>query len=327
MKRYFPVTHSTLSIQALIANVLPKYNLSSFVEGELISCNMNDTYCVEADNGNKYILRVYRSSWRSLDDILNELDILLYLKSQRAAVSIPLPRKDGSYSYITLVNAPEGKRYIVLFSYVPGEELTYKAEEKDSYLYGEMVAKIHTATEGFMSRHQRFNLDMDYLLDLPLKNIQHRLKKQTELWQCLSDIANRLQKQLIELPLNNLEWGYCHGDFHGWNAHLQTDGTLIAYDFDCGGMGWRAYDLAVFRWGARFRGREKERWNAFLKGYQSVRHIDCLDLKAILYFVALRHFWFLGVYAANGQDWGFGSLKWYFAQSQKFLSDLEQEYL
>ena len=325
MKEYFPVTHSTLSIQALITNVLPNYNLGSFVEGELISCNMNDTYYVEADNGNKYILRVYRYNWRTLDDILDELDVLLYLKSQRLAVSVPLPKQDGSY--ITSVNAPEGERYIVLFSYVPGEELTYEAEEKDSYLYGEMVANIHTATEEYISCHQRFALDLDYLLNLPLKNIQHRLKKQPELRQFLINVADRLQKQLIALPLENLEWGYCHGDFHGWNAHLQEDGTLIAYDFDCGGMGWRAYDLAVFRWGARFRRREKERWNDFLEGYQSIRQIDSLDLKATLYFVALRHFWFLGVYAANGQDWGFSSLKWYFAESQKFLSDLEQEYL
>jgi Ser/Thr protein kinase RdoA (MazF antagonist) len=46
----------------------------------------------------------------------------------------------------------------------------------------------------------------------------------------------------------DLEVGSCHGDLHGWNAHIDQNMALTVYDFDCCGVGWRAYDIAVFRW-------------------------------------------------------------------------------
>ena len=89
------------------------------------------------------------------------------------------------------------------------------------------------------------------------------------------------------------DYGLCHGDFHGWNAHYHAD-TLTFFDFDDCGYGWRAYDLAVFRWDARLDEKEDERWEAFVKGYRSKREISDADLKLTTTFMAIRDIWLMG---------------------------------
>jgi Ser/Thr protein kinase RdoA (MazF antagonist) len=325
MDNYFPVTHSTLSIEALMVKLLSDYDIDVPTEGKLISPKMNDTYQVKTKD-KKYILRVYRAGWRSLSDILYEFDVLLHLNRLGIAVSIPLPRKDGTLT--STVTALEGLRYIALFTYAPGTELNYDSEAEDaSYQYGTTVAAIHTATETFHSHHPRFSLDLAHLLDAPLRALQPLVADRAEDWEFLQALAQKLRGHMGQIPIEELEQGFCHGDSHGWNVHTENQ-TVTAFDFDCCGQGWRAYDLAVFRWGARLRGKENERWPPFLRGYQAVRPISDIDIAAIPYFVALRHFWFLGVDAANGQDWGFGSMDdWYFDHYIKFLRTWEKEYL
>ena len=45
--------------------------------------------------------------------------------------------------------------------------------------------------------------------------------------------------------------GPCHGDATEHNAHLSDDGLVTLVDFDRGGPGWRAYELATFLMEAR----------------------------------------------------------------------------
>ena len=123
MENYFPVTHSTLAINALMTDVLPDYDIGVPLECRLLHLGLNDTYLVKTRDG-QYILRVYREGWRSVSEILYELDVLLFLQRENHAVSVPLSRKDGSL--IHPVTAPEGIRYVVLFTYAPGKEPMYE---------------------------------------------------------------------------------------------------------------------------------------------------------------------------------------------------------
>jgi Ser/Thr protein kinase RdoA (MazF antagonist) len=324
MNNHFPVTHSTLSINALMTDILPCYDIGTPVECRFLNQGLNDTYVVETKT-DKYILRVYRAGWRSRSDILYEIDALLHLKQHNVSVSFPVPRKDGEI--LQTVTAPEGSRTIVLFSYAPGKEPAYEAdEENESYQYGRSVAQIHSETDEFRSQHQRFHLDLDHLLDIPLKSIRPLILHRPDDWKYLYSLSERLRQHVADLPLSSLERGFCHGDFHGWNAHIGQDGALTFFDFDCCGFGWRAYDIAVFRWGARGSGKEKERWPHFLRGYREVRPIHEVDIQATSYFVAIRQFWLLGLHTSNGQDWGFGWMNdRYFDQAIKFFREWEAE--
>lgn len=101
----------------------------------------------------------------------------------------------------------------------------------------------------------------------------------------------------------------CHGDLHGANVYF-NEGTLTHFDFDCGGYGWRAYDISVFLW-AKVRGREKEhfnneRWIGFLDSYQKHKVLSENDLKAIPIFVAIREIWLMGLHTGNSHIWSCG---------------------
>lgn len=326
MNNYFPVTHSILSVKALITDVLPDYGLGAIVDLRFLNFGLNDTYALKTANGEKYILRAYRAGWRSLSDISYEIDVLNYLSNQGILISKPLPCKDGRF--IQTLHAPEGTRYIALFTYAVGKELSYEKEaETKAFNYGKTVAKIHNAVQNFTSQHDRFPLDLDHLIDTPLKSIGPMLSHREEDWDYLQELADKIRHQLSELPSDALEQGFCHGDFHGGNAHVANDETITFFDFDCCGWGWRAYDIAVFRWGARLGEKEKEGWEPFLRGYTEERSLHDIDLQAIPLFIGIRHFWLLGLHTSNGHVWGFGVMNdEYFDRAIKFLRDWDAEY-
>jgi Ser/Thr protein kinase RdoA (MazF antagonist) len=91
---YFPVTHSTLSAEALLAYAQQHYDIGKLDECLLLNPGLNDTYLLRGA-GQRYILRVYRAGWRTLADILYEMDMLLHLHHKGAPVAYPLPMKDG----------------------------------------------------------------------------------------------------------------------------------------------------------------------------------------------------------------------------------------
>ncbi|MDH7459837.1 phosphotransferase [Chitinophagaceae bacterium 26-R-25] len=78
---------------------------------------VGDTYLVESSDG-RFILRIYRSSHRSLPQIKEEVKLLHAL--QQAGVSVSYPVADILGDTIQTLVAIEGERHAVLFSYAPG---------------------------------------------------------------------------------------------------------------------------------------------------------------------------------------------------------------
>lgn len=327
MSNPFPVTRSILSSTALREAVVSEYALADPSDCQFFRMGLNDTYILKT-NGTSYVLRVYRRGWRSLPEIQYELEVLLFLQKAGIRVSTPIPRTDGSF--IGTIHAPEGERYRVLFTYASGREATYESKDAEAaYAYGKLAAQIHTATETFQSLHQRVALDLEHLIDTPLRSIQPVLAHRPEDWKCVQTVTETLRQRVIQLPLSSLEQGFCHGDLHWGNARFQDKtNTVTLFDFDCCGVGWRAYDLAVFRWGARVRKKEQEQWPVFLRGYREVLNIHERDIQAIPYFVALRHLWLLGLHAGNRQDFGMAWMNdTYFDEAITFLREWEAEHL
>jgi len=58
------------------------------------------------------------------------------------------------------VPAPEGTRYLALFTEAPGPEISYDHETAvTAQHYGQAVAQMHYAMDDFTSPHARFHLD------------------------------------------------------------------------------------------------------------------------------------------------------------------------
>jgi len=325
MNHYFPVTHSILSVKALETDILSKYALGTIVDFKFLRQGLNDTYILTIANGEKFILRVYRTNWRSLPDISYEIDVLNHISKKGVSVSKPLSQKDGSI--IQSIPAPEGTRYIVLFTYAVGELPLYEeVSRNNAFNYGKAAAKIHNAAQDFKSQHIRFSIDIKHLIDIPMKSIGSILSHRQDDWLYLQHLVDKIHSQFDRMS-STLEQGFCHGDLHGGNANIADDGTITFYDFDCCGWGWRAYDIAVFRWSARLRNKENSRWKSFLKGYTEERTISDADLEAVPLFIGVRHLWLLGLHISNGGDTGFGWLNdAYIDRGLKFLHDWDKEY-
>jgi Ser/Thr protein kinase RdoA (MazF antagonist) len=322
MSKIFPVTSSILSVKDLADTILACYDINEPYDCRFFHNGLNDTYLLNSIS-TKYILRIYRLHWRTISDILYELDVIRFLNSHDIKVSIPITRKDGKLT--GTISAPEGNRYFVLFSYAPGKDISYNTEEEtESFLYGKSVAKIHKATDKFTTSHARFNLNFTHLLDSPLKSIEPFLIHRKDDWNYLVKLADRLR---IKVSGMHLETGFCHGDFHGGNAHIDENKNITFFDFDCCGPGWRAYDIAVFLWCSRLQNKHKTRWTPFLRGYTEERKLNEPDILAAQYFTAIRNFWLLGLHTQNLVN-VFG-LSWlndeYFDKALKFFHDWDTE--
>ena len=83
------------------------------------------------------MLRIAPTNWRSYEHIAAEIELLCFLHQRRISTPQPVPQKDGAY--IQILHAPEGPRYAVLFTFVPGAppgEMT----EVESYRFGRAIA-------------------------------------------------------------------------------------------------------------------------------------------------------------------------------------------
>ncbi len=292
----FPVAYSILSPTALLKEVLSHYDLEKPVNCIFLTRGVNDTYLVQTEAG-KYILRVYTADLRSLSDILYEIDVLLHLERNGVPVSTPVPQHDGNF--ISILQAPEGNRQVVLFTYAQGKALK-RHDETDSYYHGRAVATMHNATGSFTSAHIRAALDLPYLLDQSMRNIESLLAYTSADWSYLQGFAARLHFQIEHFSAQGLDWGVCHGDCHTLNDHISSDSVITFFDFDFCGTSWRAYDLAIVRWSEGFYKMDPDDklWHAFLKGYRERRHIEERDLASVPTFVAVREIWHIALIGA-----------------------------
>lgn len=323
----FPAISSILSPEALIKDMLPGFAVGEIADCRFYSGGFNHTYQVKTEDACTYYLRAYRRHWRTLADIQYELDVLNHLKHKGFPAVQPVPYKDGRY--FCAVTAPEGERYLALFTEARGLEVNYANEPaRVARHYGQAVGQMHNALADFSSPHPRFHKNIEHFIDRPLRNIEPFLVHRPEDWTYLQRFAGTLRERLMDLPANQLEQGCCHGDLQGYHANEASDGTLTFYDFDCGGYGYRAYDLAVFLWCCRLEDAIKERWQSFLGGYREARSIDDLDVGAVPLFVCARYLWHMGVHTQNSEDWGVGFLnEKYFDTHFMRLRNAEADYL
>jgi Ser/Thr protein kinase RdoA (MazF antagonist) len=323
----FPVRASILAPEALVTKVLPRFGIEEVDECQFYSGGFNHTYRIRSSAGITYYLRAYRLKWRTLADICYELDVLNHLKSKGYPAIQPIPDNDGHY--FCAVPAPEGTRYLVLFTEAPGGEVSYEHEPADkAQRYGRAVAHMHNALDDFTSPHLRFHLDLEHFIDQPIRNIHPFLVKRPDDWSYLLHFSQLLRRRILAMPADSLEQGFCHGDLQGYHANLAPDGTLTFYDFDCGGYGFRAYDLAVFLWCCRLEEAVATRWQPFLNSYLETRSIHQRDMEAIPLFVCARYLWHMGVHTQNSADWGIDFLNdSYFNAHINDLHQAEKDYL
>ena len=240
---FFPVIYSTLAPDALLALVLSRYNIGAAQNCQFWHRGLSDVYLVEAE-ATPYIFRVSHHHWRSAEEIDFELELLDFWRQRQLPVAYPLRTKEGQLS--VAINAPEGKRYGVLFNYAPGRVPLGDFNSTQSHQLGQTVAQLHRAAEDFRTRTYRQPLTLKYLVEDSVTAVIPFLKHRSAELSYLLEVSGQIQSQLRDLPQKPPFWSVCWGDPHSGNAHFTADHQLTLFDFDQCGYGWRAFDLAKF---------------------------------------------------------------------------------
>ncbi|MGF6765996.1 Ser/Thr protein kinase RdoA (MazF antagonist) [Paraburkholderia sp. GAS33] len=277
----------------------------------LLQSGFNDIYEVALADRRRCIARLSSRLERGAPNVDYETALLQHLKRAGAAVAAPWVANGGALS--VEVAAPEGPRSLVVFDFLvgkpPGDDLT------DIAVMGAELARIHVLSRDYEGPPSNYQLDFDHLLRRPLARLLAIKDIDEEVRGVLNSIALSLEERIA--TLNDLQPVACHGDCHGWNTHMNDgpEGARVAsfFDFDDGGPGYLAYDLAVYLWN-NLLGWQLERpdekvetkWRHFVTGYRTVAPIPPADFEAIMAFVSIRHFWLMGEYASRLHRMGLG---------------------
>lgn len=292
-----PAIRSLLSPEAVAREISRAYALNPTV-CVLQRSFTNDVYVVETITG-PYVAKVYGPGWRTAADIAYEVALLDHLEANGVAVTTAAPRRDGQSVHSLLM--PEGIRYCVLFTYVPGETPKEPFTTQLYHRFGHAAGKMHQAADGFVSRVSRFQLDLAYLIDGPLAAIRPYLLHRPDDWDYLTRLAERIRTRISALADHGLDWGPCHGDLTLDCFHLTSQGQLTFYDFDSGGPGWRALEFQGIYASALYN--KSDVWEAFHAGYTEVRPLGAVDLDAIPWCVLLYAIWSMGWAVSEWARW------------------------
>jgi Ser/Thr protein kinase RdoA (MazF antagonist) len=311
----FPVEYSSLSANALLQFTVSSYGLKKDSDIAFLKRGFNDTYLIRAGES-RYVLRVYKHGWRKLPDIEGELEWLLLLRAEGIGVSYPLPDQKGHY--IQKMEAPEGRRYAVLFSFAEGKALK-KLVPEQAFLLGKASAKLHLATKNLqIATAQNYGVSSQFehtleVLEPILVHYPSALRYLQELQQSFVNEFTNVHQYLAK--------GICHGDLQAENFRITSQNQFIFFDFDFFGKGYLAYDIGVFMWYDHKNKPPRVR-EAFVKGYETERALSDAEHWAIPWLSTLRAIFQMTVYCKlnNGKH-----LPWWPPQQvAEFVSKVEK---
>ena len=302
------VVHSMLSGAAIARAVEAGYELGAVAHCQLLRRGFNDVYGLTLADGRRCVARLSALRIRGAPNAAYEAALLAHAKRAGAHVAASWPARDGAVG-VTLPTA-EGQRLLMVFDHLdgdlPGDNL------RDLEATGAGLARFHDAARGYSGPPSRFVLELPHLLHQPLGWLLALDVIDDTLRSELTAVAARLAGRIEAMP--GLSRVACHGDCHGGNNFMTEGpgGERIAsfFDFDDAGPGYLAYELATFLWTLLTRAPAgldaplQARWAHFIAGYRSVRPIPPADFAAVIDFVGVRQFWFMGEFAGRVPEWG-----------------------
>lgn len=292
----FPVNVSTLSPTELGVFIRYRYDLEASYCCKLFRTGINHTYFI-SNTENTYVVRVYSYNWRSKAEIIEEIELLNLLKKNNLNVSYPIEDKNGQF--VQEVNAPEGVRHIVLFSFAKGEKVRFLTKET-CFSIGLLMAKIHNLTSDKII--DRFYYDHKSLLELPYEYLKPFFSENLPEMEYIKEIGDFFQKT----DFKNTRNGIVHMDIWYDNMAVNNENDIKIFDFDFCGNGPQILDVGYFSKQLFHIETDKEiyqlKMKHFLDGYQSVRPLTATELELIPKAGLAVFIFYLGVQAQRF-DW------------------------
>ncbi|MEE1896951.1 phosphotransferase [Flavobacterium rakeshii] len=293
----FPVARSILNAKELGDYIISQYDLDNSTGCSLFRTGMNHTYMLTGKN-DKHVLRLYCHNWRTKQEIEEEISLLLSLKEKGLNISYPVPDTNGNY--IQEINAPEGIRYAVVFSFAEGGKVRFIDEETCFYI-GTIMGKFHQATKS--KTYKRINYNTKTLTELPYQYANAYFHDDLPEMQYLKALRNDIKQLFEQIPL---EQGVVHLDMWYDNMAITNENEVTVFDFDFFGNGPLILDVAYFCKHLFIIEPDKETYNkkaqAFINGYQSINPLSQQELNIIPHAAAAVFIFYLGVQSQRF-DW------------------------
>src|SRR5438105_4445554 len=123
-----PVQLSLLAERGLTEYLIATYALPPTTTCRFWQRSINDVYLVDTGT-TTLVLRIAPTQWRSQAHFRAEIDLLQFLHLAGLRVPQPVPSPEGSYLHS--LQAPEGLRYAVLFTFIAGQP--FRTTARQSY--------------------------------------------------------------------------------------------------------------------------------------------------------------------------------------------------
>jgi Ser/Thr protein kinase RdoA (MazF antagonist) len=293
----FPVVKSLLEPKELSRRVTEAYHFP--ITGcQLLSVSMRDIYVLTGQKAERFLLIVYRHNQRTPEQIRSEWEFVCYLESKGVPVAPAF--RQGNGEFLLSFAAPEGTRYGVLTTFIPGKHLRQRYSADASRLYGRAIAQLHTLADSMPLTLDRPANDYDFIVGQGIVAIETILLHRPADLTFLREAVAILQPRFAALPRQTPYFGMIHGDVIRANAQVSEDGQVTVLDFDLCGPGWRAYDVASYLEVAG----QPEAMQAFLEGYEQIRPLSDTERGWLPLFRAARNIFELGIPALNAYHWG-----------------------
>ena len=260
----FPVSDSTLSAEALASWLSTRYDWPVPVSCRLFRRGMNHVYQVQAAS-ERYILRIYTHGWRTREEVEAELG---WMQKLAPTGVVPLVIADRAGHTLQTLEAPEGIRYAVVFSFAPGHKHAHFSREA-SYQIGVALGKVHQLAES--QTLQRVDYTPKIMLVEAMKGIREFHKQPSESLDFLDKLAHWL---LAQYPMPTAaRRGAVHLDVWFDNLHFTPEGAVTILDFDFCGNGPLIYDVSYFLYQLLATHLDTEQYEdkakAFIAGYEA----------------------------------------------------------
>jgi len=294
-------------LRRLALKALEEYDLP-IKRVRFFTIETNTMFRVDAEDSQKYVLRIYSDEETTLTENRAEIFWLDALKRDSdLKVTEPVARRDGNY--ISVVGAPgvPGERRCVLFKWIPGRCLEEQLTPENYFKLGQVLAKLHDHAESLNPlpadiRPKKWD-KVFYYPDEPviyqLEEYKHLFP--TERIRLLNEVIERADKLFTELYADGEGQILIHGDLHFWNVHVYR-GELYAIDFEDVMLGYPVQDVAVTLSYGRAREGYDELRAAFQEGYTGLRQWPAKDTCQIETLIAARSVNFINYVARIDPD-------------------------
>lgn len=301
VKDYYTLTNRgrALRLHQLAVAALADYDLD-VIRVRLITNAFNGIFRVDTGDGQKYVLRVCRSTEteNGLPRLRSEMMWLEALRRD-TDIQVPEPLRTRAGAYVTTVRAdgvPEA-RHCVVFSWLPGRNISEQLCEATIERFGTLSARLHQHAAAWTppDEFEIGRYDTPFPFEPPiLFDDAHRHLMPAPRRELFASVLERVQGAIDRLQAGDSPMRVIHSDLHRWNVKIYR-GAISAFDFQEILWGFPVQDIGIALY--YFHGEaEFSAWRAaFERGYARVTPYPELYPGEIDLFIAAR-----GIDLANG---------------------------